>query len=348
MISLLVVLLFSNVLRADNLDNLISQDSAFKVNEAFRQPSKRTCGSAKFVLQPERVIQPGESLYFAVPSDLTDRPVSWVIIGHRQDPRTQRGRSDNDDFPGYTTTQVHSVVASEGWRYWGGMSSAPFGGKFAEIKYDAELDGLYQWTYEGHGNADQATPGPLVHTPLIGDAMRIRSFGKDNVYVSELTIKAVPLPADNYIEESFSGGKAGDPVTSQGFSYGSDSGALNLGGYSNIYPILPKGWSVSGNQLIIPIPAGATVTGVDAIVGDGQNGYPGGAKLSMALRKANGTTDWFMERENVPPQGILTASPTDCKNVSGRGDVVIIQSDWDTTHVRGVRVGLKVPLNLPH
>jgi len=113
---------------------------------------------------------------------------------------------------------------------------------------------------------------------------------------------------------------------------------------------LPDGWSMDGGQLSIPLKAGRVVTGVDIACGDthpdgatnkdGGKGTLGYSRLSIGLQHANGSTDWFMSKQGVPPEGILTGAPSDIAYKTKAGDKIVVSASSDTTYVMGLRVGL--------
>ncbi|HLD98690.1 MAG TPA: hypothetical protein VJB59_00435 [Bdellovibrionota bacterium] len=326
----------------------------------FVRPVKKTCTGVYYKFNP-RVLNPGESLYFHVPEEFRTRPVNFVILGHRQDHSTPSNRNlnrgDRDSEPGLTSVQIHSsrLPEADAWRYWGGSASGEKGAKFAEIGGGIEVENLYEWQKKGHLSvvSDVRSTGPLYP-----DALRMVSLGKDPVIVNQLALKVLGQKPDELVDRVFSSGtEIGDPESAAGRKYGGGQmfggkfpGALQLNG-GGAQPKLPSGWRMEADGLHIPLDAGKRFIGLDVALGDthpdgvtnedGGTGSKGGAKLSIGLARKGQAVDWFMSRENVPPQGVLMATPTDCDYVAQAGDEVIIRSDFDTAYVMAIRLGYK-------
>lgn len=345
------------------LQSIVAADKAKgeKIVDVLTQPTGRTSTSVTYRLN--RVLKPGESLYFMVPAELRERPVNFVVLGHKGDPSldTDPDKSDKwDDTPALSSVQARSIdhPEAQAWRYWGGSSSGAQGAKFAEVGYSTEIENLYEWNKFGHHGADG---GGFTKAPLHADALRIRSLGQDPVTISELTLKVTPRAPDSTLEAVFSPGTViGDPVTGAGRKYGGGQafqgkfpGALELSGYGSGgagAANLPSGWKLASGRLEIELPPGKLVTAVEIAGGDshpdgitnadGGWGTKGWSKLSIGLMKANGTTDWFMSNENVPPEGVMGGSPTDGGYVTQPGDKIVVRASSDTTYVMAARVGL--------
>ncbi len=336
-----------------------------KAVDVISKPTSETSTSVTYKLGA-RVLKPGEALYFAVPEQLRDETVNFVILGHRGNPSsdTDTDKSDKyDSTPALSSVQVYGegFPASKAWRYWLGSASGESGGKFAEVGYAMELENLYEWPKMGSGAVADGSHSDKAVKP---QAFRIVSVGQDPVEIGEITLKVVPKKPTSTLEAVFSPGtKIGDPQTGAGRSYGGGQsfeglfpGALELGGWGASAggagaSKLPAGWKVVSGALEIPLPQGKTITSVDIACGDshpdkitnsdGGSGTKGWAKLSIGLARADGTTDWFMSSENVPPEGVMSGSPTKGAYVTKPGDKIVVRSSSDTTYVMAARVGLR-------
>lgn len=352
------------------LQSLVAADKAKgeKIVDALSQPTTRTSTSVTYRFH--RVLKPGESLYLMVPAELRERPVSFMVLGHKGDPSldTDADKTDKwDDTPALSSVQARSIhhPEAEAWRYWGGSSSGAQGAKFAEVSHSAEIENLYEWNKFGHHAADG---GGFTKDPLHADALRIRSLGQDPVTITELTLKVAPRAPDSTLEAVFSPGTViGDPITGAGRKYGGGQafqgkfpGALELSGYGSGgagAAALPPGWKMASGRLEIDLPPGKLLTAVEIAGGDshpdeitnadGGWGTKGWSKLSIGLMKANGTTDWFMSNENVPPEGVMSGSPSDGAYVTQPGDKILVRASSDTTYVMAARVGLLSAMPAP-
>lgn len=333
-----------------------------KAVDVLSKPTRSTSTSVHYDLGA-RVLKPGQALYFAVPEQLRDETLSMVILGHRGNPEhdTNPDKSDkHDSTPALSSVQVYGegFPASKAWRYWLGSSSGESGGKFAEVGYSMELENLYEWPKLGSGSV---ADGSYSDAPVKPQVFRVVSVGDDPVEIGEVTLKVVPRKPTKTLEAVFSKGTdLGDPQTGEGRTYGGGQsfqglfpGALELGGWGATGGAtkLPAGWKVNGGSLEISLPAGKTITSVDIACGDshpdkitnsdGGWGTKGWAKLSIGLARADGTTDWFMSYENVPPEGVMSGSPTNGKYVTKPGDKIVVRASSDTIYVMAARVGLR-------
>lgn len=332
------------------------------VTAVLTQPSERTSHSVTYRF-PERELRPGQSLYFALPPDISGNPVRFVILGHRQDPQRETGFDTTrrwDNVPGLSSVQFHQAGASGpgAWRYWRGQASGTQGAKFAEVRNEVELENLYDWEKYGHAAVGS---GEGTTAPLRTDAIRVVSVGQDPVLVSEITVKVRPPSPDRFIEHAFSPNtRFGDPETlngrqlggGQGFE-GTFPGALALGPRaSSPRPELPAGWRIQNGNLHIPLPQGASLGGVEVATGDtrpdrvrnsdGGWGTQGFSRLSIETRRPGGQ-DQLMRNENVPPEGVLFSSPPDTCRVIGQGEELVISASRDTSYLMGVRIWLNQP-----
>ncbi|MBL7715040.1 MAG: hypothetical protein JNL01_06190 [Bdellovibrionales bacterium] len=328
--------------------------------ELITEPSHQGCSWIAFKF-PEKKLLPGEALYFSISEDLRTKPVTFVVLGHRQDPGSEKGMNREtkwDDVPGLTSVQVHSSTgdAAKAWRYWAGQASGEKGAKFAEVSYSPEIENLYEWLSTGHSAVSDDS-----HTthPVRIDAARAVSLGKDPVWISQLVIKTKSPVVKTWIEAIFSPGTEfpatsdKKPVYGGGQSFrGKFPGAFELPARKDV-PIeqSKKGFKRHGEDLVLPLVAGRKLAAIEVAAGDshpdeitnsdGGWGTKGWSKLSIGILSSDGQVRWLMERENVPPEGILMTGPKRCSDVIKEGDQLIIRGEDDTVYLMGVRVGFQ-------
>jgi len=334
----------------------LENSNKFKIMSA---PTVRTSNSVSYSF-PEVTMKPGETIYFGIPSDLKRKSVNFVIIGHRQDPHEEKGYNSQkkwDEIPGLTSFQVLTTnkKGEKEWRYWSGDSSGNQGAKFAEVRHSVELENLYEWTDTGtsHSVTDEHSLDPVKP-----ELMKVVNVGKDLVRLSEVTLKSQPDQFDEKIEAIFTKGSqfhelaARKPKLGGGQNYGGlFPGAIQLGGYANTIK-LPKGWElIDGKTLSIPLPEGKEVSSVELIGGDshpdgvknkdGGTGTSGWARLHMGIGFEPESADWFVRGENVPPEGLMLGSVSDCGRKTRQGERIFIRGTSDILYVMGIRIGLK-------
>jgi hypothetical protein len=283
-----------------------------------------------------------------------------MILGHRQPAEKEKG--DWDQTPGLSSVQVLGKFAGAEqaeWRYWGGSSSGEQGAKYAEPrpKSDPEMENLYDWGGLGHHGVNG---GSHSKAPLKPIALKVVSTGKSPVLVSELTLKVSPPQADDFATGIFSAGTAfPQPGSSEKPRFGGGQklkgrfpGALVLNalGKESSVP-MPQGWGSRSGELRIPIPKGRKLTSVEIACGDsyqdekpnsdGGFGLQGWGRLTVELHRANGKRETLMNRENVPPEGLLVASPVECDRKSGEGEQLVIRATGSPVYIMGVRVGTR-------
>jgi hypothetical protein len=306
-----------------------------KVIQNFIEPTKKTCSSVSYKF-PDIKAKPNDSVYFHVPVDLRDRGVRFMILGHRQIPGPGNVAGAYDTNPGLTSVQIHS---KDSWSFWGGPSSGKNGAKFAEIGNSAEIENLYDWDHYGHINLSS---NETSMDPLLPDAVKITSVGTDEVIWSELTLKVNP-PKE--VEKQ-------EVIYSEGTKFTPDNHDQKyiLSGGQNFQGKFPGAKVISsGNNISIPIKPGMKITSIDIACGDshsdGQKNSDGGwgkqgwAKLSIGIKKSNGTISWMMNLDNVPPEGVLMTSPVNCDEKTEENSEIVIKSEDDTTYVMGVHIG---------
>jgi hypothetical protein len=120
------------------------------------QITSQSQSSVSFVFTAIRT-NPGDEVHFDLPKNLQNQKLSFVILGHRQDPNTHKGGTPGqkqDMVPGLSAVLVHSTNLMEptlpdSWRWWAGMASGNLGAKFAEPRADLEMENLYEWNTKG-------------------------------------------------------------------------------------------------------------------------------------------------------------------------------------------------------
>lgn len=312
----------------------IAEKSKDKVIQYFSEPTKITCSTVTYQFD-ELTMKPGDSVYFHVPLELRNRGVRFMVLGHRQNPMTnESGKWDNK--PGLSSVQVYSKGT---WNYWLGQASGQKGAKFAEARFEPEMENLYDWDHYGHG--DVAT-GERKHEELLPEAFKVESVGKDEVLLSEITLKISPPKEKSRDEKIFSPGTA--------FTSPDGKTKYTLGGGQSHGGKFPKAKVIEAyDSYTLPIKAGKKIASIEVAAGDshpdgvrnsdGGVGTQGWAKINVGIKKPNGTVKWFLRNENVPPQGLIIASPESCDEVTERGSEVVIESEDDDLYVMGVKVG---------
>ena len=323
-------------------------------------PSSRTSDSVTYKF-PEITMKPGDVVYFGLPSDLQKKPVNFVVIGHRQDPKEEKGfdaAKKWDDIPGLSSFQVLTTnkKGEQEWRYWTGSSSGNQGAKFAEVRYSPEMENLYEWLDKGTANVitDERSMDPVMP-----EMMKVVNVGKDLVRLSEVTLKSQPDQFDQKIETIFTKGSSFNAKVAQKATLGGGQNngglfpdALQLGGYgAGTQPKLPEGWQLNGNTLSIPLPEGREISSVELLGGDshpdgitnkdGGTGTPGWARLHMGIGTDPESADWFVKNENVPPEGLMLGSVSECGRKTRKGEKIFIRGTSDILYVMGLRIGLK-------
>jgi hypothetical protein len=368
-----------NVFQADNSECQKTEDQK-KSQEAFdklvkdasakdekivlsrKNPDSRSVNSMTYRFDAQK-LAPGESVYLWIPSDLAKKGTNFVVLGHRQNPSSTTGPKDgttHDDTPGLTSVQVYDANRAEKdrWRHWGGMASGTFGAKFAERDQRYEMENLYQWSKLGHRGVKS---GDFKHDAVFGSAVKLVNMGSDEVEISELTYKTNLEKGSEQVEKIFTDGtKFGDVSTQENYVIGGGQAtdgtfpnAIQLGPKVKAQKNLPAGWKFEYGQLMIPLPKGKILTGVELSAGDahpdkvnnsdGGFGTKGWARLNIETQHQGQTMDVLMKNENVPPEGILMAAPLKCGQSIQEGDYLVLKSNADTTYIGGVRLSFKDP-----
>ena len=335
-------------------------DPQYSLKAVFGHPQDQGCSQVQYVLEKELVLQPNETAYFTIPQGLRNKAITFATLGHRPDPKTQRGRATKtewDEWPGHTSLQLWSE-ADHHWHYWAGHASGKFGAKFAEVRNSPEQEGFYDWGKIGHWAISENKA--LSRAPLHADFFRLVSLGLDPVYIKNVGIKVMPHMGTQESIVIFSPGtEFGHPFTFNGTHFG--GGQKFKGTFPNAFMLnprerhfehpkkLPEGWSqpVGGTLAFLPKP-GSKIYETQIAIGDskpneiknddGGWGSHGGSLLNVIYRHADGREEYWMRNENVPPEGILRAAPHDCGITVEEGDQIIYRVSKDTAYLMGARV----------
>lgn len=333
-----------------------------KITLISHNPDRRAANSVNYNLKGQK-LAPGEFIYLWIPPDLQDKGTNFMILGHRQNPATTTGPKPGqkwDDTPGLTSVQVYDAnrPVKERWRHWAGDASGNFGAKFAEPDIRFELENLYQWSKLGHRGVQS---GDFKNDSIKGSVIRLTNVGKDEVEVSDVIYKTNLTAGKDQVTQIFTEGtKFGDVVSGDGYEIGGGQknkglfpGAIELGRGSSLKSKLPAGWVYQKGQLMIPIPKGKILSGVELSAGDshtdqivnsdGGHGTKGWARLNMEIQRNGQTVDVLMSNENVPPEGILMGSPSQCGQVSQESEYLVLSSRADTTYLGGIRIHFQDP-----
>jgi hypothetical protein len=321
--------------RVQELKNFAAASNE-KVKNFHTEATSTTCNSVTYQF-PEEQLSPGEISYFHIPTEIRDRGVSFVIMGHRQNP--EGGDPEWDESPGLTSFQV--MAADKSWNYWNGQSSGHSGAKFAENSMYPEMENLYDWNKFGHTNTKTKRSS---QNSLFPHAVKVLSMGKDPILLSEITVKVDPLKETSSSETIYS------PGTS--FSLDDHKNKYTLGGGQNFKGLFPKAHELrSGKILSIDLEAGKELTSINIACGDslpdqkinkdGGWGSSGWAEISIGIKEASGSITWLTEYENVPPEGMIIASPLECGEKIKAGSKVIIRSTGSPLYIMGTHIGYK-------
>lgn len=311
----------------------IAKQSGDKILKTFIEPTKQTCSTVTYEFA-ETDMKPGDSVYFHVPLEQRKRGVRFMVIGHRQDPSTNKG-GKWDDKPGLSSVQIYSKNT---WNYWKGSASGKKGAKFAEVRHRPELENLYDWDHYGYANAKT---DEVSHNELLPEAIKVESVGEDKVRLSGITLKLAPPEEKNRDEKIFT------PGTS--FTSPDGKEKYKLGGGQRFGGKFPKAKVLNEKTLSLPLKSGKKISSIEIAAGDshpdgiqnsdGGVGTQGWGKISVGIKKKNGSITWLLQDENVPPEGIIIASPAKCDDVTESDSEVIINGSSDNVYIMGVKVG---------
>ncbi len=340
------------------------EPSGVKTVEMLSKPAKITSVGVTYKFGGGgRKLAPNEQMFLEVPPQFRGRAVRFAVLKHRQERSETTAPSGSDKWdakPGVTSLQVHGHEMPEGeqWRYWHAPwgESGSDGGKYAEHRSsgDPEVENMFDWMANGHGQVGGGWG--FSKDALRVDAVKVKSVGEDPVRIQEVMVQFLPAKPDTMDEHIFSPGtKFGDAITGKGRRYGGGPskggkypGALRLPGGGEGAKNLPEGWHMRGSSLEIDLKPGKTFSGVEIACGDthsdgkankdGHTGTLGWSRLSMSVKRANGGTDTFTERQGVPPEGVLFGGPSIENYVAQPGDKLVVNASSDTTYVMGLRL----------
>lgn len=314
----------------------------------IQNPTQVTGSSIQYSFS-EVSTQPGDEVKFHIPQHLRSQKLTFVILGHHQNPSTHQGGTPGqkqDAVPGISavlvhSTNLHNVSSADSWRYWNGMASGNMGGKFAEPRYDLEIENLYEWNTIGSRGAQS---NDLSYTPLLVDEVVVKNVGQDEVFVGQIVLKFMPNEINSTQEVIFS------PGTEFAKEFG---GKAHLGGGQAYQGTFPNAHVLNGSQLEIPLESQGEIKGIEVALGDshpdkisnsdGGWGTQGWGKVSVGLTNASGGTEWLTQGENVPPEGLALAFPslTSTASLPQVGRKLVIRGSSDTVYIMGVRISYK-------
>lgn len=227
-------------------------------------PSEVGCHYVRYDLRRgEIILNPTESLYFAIPEHLRNEPLIFGYIGHRQlDQHPMVG--ERDEYPGYTSFQAYNAALNS-WRFpsneW---SSGPNGAKFSEARGTPEMDAIFDIGRHGHlpleaddvvASSDKSplkaeavrvvnqVDAPRKNGRYVRDAQGHLRYGspdhQDPVYIGDLILKTYPgegnakdeavfgSPKEELYQSSF----GRDSFSMAGYRYGGGTDGKHLGHY---------------------------------------------------------------------------------------------------------------------
>lgn len=324
------------------LKQYANAETSYTTKELLLNPTSSDSTSVKYDLG-RRKLKPGECMYLHVPKELRGKPVLFANLHHQQDPFDDTGWENGEDFgdknPGLTTVQFNKTTTNftPNWHYWAGMSSGNFGAKFAE-KSHMEKEGLYEFYKNGYHSV---ATDERRSDPLLIDAVRICSIGKDPVTYGSFQLKVHPGKARKYEEINFTNSnRMGDSVTAEGRSYGNLFEGVELSPYSRSNASsLMGGASLEGGKINLPLEEGRLLRSIDLAIGDRhRNGSKGFASLNVYVERADGSRISLIRNENVPPHGVLVGAP-EKEHRAELGDKLVISSEADSSFVTGLKIG---------
>ncbi|MCR4263899.1 MAG: hypothetical protein NUV98_04245 [Candidatus Roizmanbacteria bacterium] len=330
---------------------MISHPDNLPINIVITEPVK-TYECAEVYMNEHVFLKPYESVLLKMSSTISSKFLDMITLSHRSVVRNESHERQREHA--YSRVRVRDRKGKE-WLTWGVKyygRNTYFGDKLAEVRdqVNPEVEALHDWVnYSG-----------LIYPEYI---MITNTGESDNAVlcIHELRIDVIPegstqqeiiiTPHTEFAnikkrnKEQFGGGieyqgnypfsvplgifkeAISFPVSRSGKNYSLD----RLG---NLHVLVDKSYVFSR----IEVAVGDThATG--EINKDGHFGTLGSAKLTLALRKKNESSQKteLLTNANVPPQGVLKASPI-AKTKLVKGDEFIISVEHDNAYVMGVRI----------
>lgn len=311
------------------------------IQSSFKAQETRTC-SVSFDI--EKAVAPAEAVLLTVPERYQRMILDLITLSHRK-LGTQKYH-DWDPEPAYSRVLVLDKTFKK-WIYWGTKQypNISFGDKMAEprVKESPEVEALHDWVaYSGivHPQAvciiNTGKAASFVHSLVL-------DFFPDKLLTKQLFIFS---PGTEFAEpkkeskELFGGGEAYKAQYPQAV-------AINSIGKPS-FPLTEKGeyFFIKEQNLHIVVDHQYDFSRIEIAIGDTKNtgkfnkdghiGTLGSAKIDIALKQKN-KIEVLAKNLNVPPQGVLKASPKKLMSVVP-GDEFIISSKYDPAYVMGVRI----------
>ncbi len=293
------------------------------------------------------ILRPGEGIVLEVPDKYRSKILDLITIAHRKVSRPVNSKWDPE--PAYSRVLVLDIKTKT-WKYWGAKQfpAVSFGDKLAEPREvgNPEVEALHDWVaYSGK---------------IFPRAICILNSGKgerSSSFVHDLTVDFFP---DDIVSKQtfiFSSGTAFSDLKKKtkeqfggGESYkGQYPHAVTINSNKKPqFPVSEKGsnYFLENNCLHIIVDHEYTFSRIEVAIGDtkdtgefnkdGHFGALGAARLTIKLER-KGQMYVLAQDLNVPPQGVLKASPTRMMTVS-KGDHFIISAEHDPAYVMGVRI----------
>lgn len=296
-------------------------------------------------------LKPGERFIYQIPAEFRGRVVRDIVLKHRKEPSRMESADGGWDPDGaYSRVLIKDSGTGEwvGWRDPAGYSSD----KFAEPRNasDPENEALHDWV---------STVGEVKPTLISVENVGQTDQSISNIHGLELVFFP-EAPQTTYQERTFSPGTSfvdlekgsREPRYGGGPNFsGKYPGALTLGSYSHESSVTDENQNEyldSSGRLHIKLPTGRKLVSFEISAGDthpdqmhnkdGHTGTLGWAKLYAGIRNSSGQVDYFMNRVNVPPAGVLAGGPKEEKIIK-EGEELVVESRDDRTYVMGYRLG---------
>jgi len=341
--------------KVDNTDSGFEKESE-EADFHFETPNEQSYSSISFI--PEHYdgleMRPGQVAVFDVPKEFRGRIVRDIILKHRKAEAYRNGvlRGEHDSVGSYSNLEVHDHN-SDTWYGW----MDPKG--YDPIKYaehrpasDPEVEVLHDWVATvGRINADKVRLESVGKNP---DLSVVNFHGLEIIFFPEIEntdfVETIYTDGTSFIDlekgellPKYGGGSHTEGVYKGAMALGSSHAWYELGGDPG------EGVEVSGSSMRIGLEPGRSLIGFEIAVGDtehlnyvsqktGRKTRLGWAKLWIGVERVGGGTEWVVQNANVPPQGVIAGSLSSESAEVVDGDMLVIESRYDTSYVMGWRL----------